>query len=555
MPTIDSSAFADSDVLPDFLRCDICIVGTGPAGATIARELSNTALRVTMLESGGTQRQEATDSLNEIESIGWPREMDQWLVRNRVVGGTSHTWGGRCAPFDEIDLEERDWVPHSGWPFTLDHLTSYFERGAKYLGLGAGSSYSDDRIWAYMRHRRPRLDLDEAKLLPMFWQVSRDPVNWTDRVRFGHRLAADLGPNVTLVTNATVLRINVTESGAAVESVEFVGVGRRRWELPTPTVAVCAGAIENARLLLASDNVMTEGIGNSKDLVGRFLMDHPRSSVARFPVKRGRPALNGQGKATLNRFDFYRSRAANSNRYHLGARLSPSLQRSEQLLNCAIWVSRSPAGPDDPPWDALKRFARREADAGRDLRAVVKNTDLLFRGVKDYLILHKGLPHRVATITLDAMCEQVPNPESRVTLADRRDGLGMRISRVDWRVSEEEARALRRITGLMVEHLNRMGVEPPVIEEWIEDGTMFPSTVRDIAHPIGTTRMADDPGCGVVNAQCQVHGIDGLFVAGGSVFPTAGHANPTQMIVAMSVRLADTLRARRPAVAGLGSAR
>jgi len=220
-----------------------------------------------------------------------------------------------------------------------------------------------------------------------------------------------------------------------------------------------------------------------------------------------------------------------------------------------MWISRSPGGPDDPPWDSLKRFVRREADVSSDLRAIVMNSDLLFRGVKDYFILRRGLPHRVVAITLDAMCEQVPNPASRVTLSDRRDAFGIRIPRIDWRVGDEEARALRRITELMVEHLSRMGVEPPVVEEWVRDGEMFPDTVRDIAHPFGTTRMADDPARGVVDPRSQVHGIDGLFVAGGSVFPTAGHANPTQMIVAMAVRLADTLRARRPAVAELGSAR
>ena len=172
------------------------------------------------------------------------------------------------------------------------------------------------------------------------------------------------------------------------------------------------------------------------------------------------------------------------------------------------------------------------------------NTDLMFRGLKDYFILHRGLPHKLDAIYLEAMCEQIPNPDSRITLSDRRDLFGMRISRIDWRVSEEEARAMRRITELMVEQLSRMGLEPPVPEEWVRDGAMFPDTIRDVAHPIGTTRMADDPACGVVDAQCQVHGVHGLFIAGSSVFPTAGHANPTQMIVALALRLADTLKDR-----------
>ena len=539
MPMLDSSAFAGADALPDLLRCDICIIGTGPAGATIARELSNTPLRVTVLESGGAQRQKETDALNEIESIGWPREMDQWLVRNRVAGGTSGTWGGRCAPFDEIDLEARDWIPYSGWPFRMDELIPYFDRGAKHLGLGAGSGFSDDRVWAYIGHKPPKLDLDEDKLLPMIWQLSHDPIERTDRVRFGRHLA-DLGPNVTLVTNATALRINATESGTAVRAVEFADVSGRRWSLPASTVVVCAGGIENARLLLSSDDVMAQGIGNENDLVGRFLMDHPRASVARFQAK--------QGRAAMNRFGVFKSRAADANRYHLGVRLSPAIQRSEQLPNCATWVVAFNFGPDDPPWDSLKRFLTREANVHQDLRAIMMNTDLLFRGLKDYFILHRGLPHKFDTIDLEAMCEQLPNPDSRITLSDRRDPLGMRIPRIDWRVSEEEARAMRRITELMLQQLSRMGLEPPVLAEWVRDGAMFPDTLRDIAHPIGTTRMADDPACGVVDAQCQVHGVDGLFVTGSSVFPTAGHANPTQMIVALAVRVADTVKERAAAL-------
>ncbi len=540
MPILDSSAFAGSPVLPESLQCDICIIGTGPAGATIARELSNTSLRVTVLESGGTGRQEATDALNEIESVGWPRQMDQWLRRNRIVGGSSSTWSGRCAPFNEIDLQFRDWVSYSGWPFEIDDLIHYFDRGAKYLGLGAGSRFTDDRVWTHIGHRQPKLGLDQDKLLPMFWQFSRDPINQYDVVRFGrHLTVGDLGSNVTLVTNATVLRIKATESGAAVKSVEFSAVGGRQWSLPASTVVVCAGGIENARLLLSSNDVVAQGLGNKNDLVGRFLMDHLGGTVARFQMK--------QGRAALNRFGSFKSRAAGGNLYKFGVRLSPAIQRSEQLLNCAIWVGTHSTADD--PWNALTRFLRGKANVRQDPLVILMNTNLLFRGLKERLIFHRALPRRLDAICLDAMCEQVPNPSSRITLSDRRDRLGMRIPRIDWRVSEEEARAMRRITELMVEQLSRMGLEPPVFEDWVRDGAMLPQTFQDLAHPTGTTRMADDPARGVVDAQCQVHGVNGLFIGGSSVFPTAGHANPTQMIVALALRLADTLKSRATAVA------
>lgn len=533
MPRIDSSAFSGSEVLPEFLRCDVCIIGTGPAGITIARELSNTPLRVTLLESGGTERQEASDALNEIENVGWPRIMDQWGVRNRLVGGSSNTWSGRCAPFDEIDMQRRDWVPYSGWPFKIEDLAPYIDRSAEHLGLGPGSGITDDRIWALtgQRPRRTGPGPDPDKLLPMFWQYSRDAVNQYDTTRFAH-FTDTLGPNVTIVTNATVLRINATESATAVESVEFASADGRRWTLPASTVVLCAGGIENARLLLSSDNVVPHGLGNDRDLVGRFLMDHLRGPIAGFRLK--------EANAVLNQFGTFKSLSSGSNMFHPGLRMSPAIQRAERLLNCSAWVHQYIAADD--PWEMLIQFLRRKSGARPDFRSMLANSGLVIYGLKEHFISHRALPRKLAKVTLEAMCEQVPNPDSRITLSSRRDRFGMRISRIDWRVSGEEARTMRRMAELMVNQFSLMGIDPPELTEWVRDGDMIPQTFRDVAHPTGTTRMADNPAEGVVDAQCQVHGVHGLFIGGSSVFPTAGHANPTQLIVALAVRLSHTLR-------------
>ena len=541
MPVLDSSAFAGGEALPGNLLCDVCIIGTGPAGMTIARELSDTPLRVTVLESGGADRDERVDALDEIESVGWPRVADQWLVRNRMVGGSSNTWTGRCAPFDAIDLQDRDWVPDSGWPFGIDDVMPYVDRSAEYLGLGLGNGITDDRIWEIAGHPQPAIGPDPDKLLPMFWQFSRDPMNQYDRARFG-RLAPSLGANVNLVTNATVLRINTSEAANAVESVEFAAIDGRRWSLPARTVVLCAGGIENARLLLASDNVAAHGVGNDKDLVGRYLMDHPRITVARFPLKKA--------KAVLSQFASFKPRNDSSATFQHGMRLSPAIQRSERLLNCAVWIDERLA-PDDP-WDSFIRFLRKEPGVLPDLRAMLANSGLVLYGLKEHFVAHRALPRKLSAVTVEAMCEQRPNPDSRVTLADRRDRFGMPISRIDWRTSDEEARTMRRVTELMVEQFTRMGIEAPVLEDWVRDGAMFPQTLRDVAHPTGTTRMADDPAHGVVDAQCQVHNVDGLFIAGSSVFPTAGQSNPTQMIVALALRLADLLKDRASVVTATG---
>src|ERR1700722_16545489 len=130
MPIVDLSDIPGGERI----EADVCIIGSGPAGSTIPRELDGSHLNVVLVENGGRQRQADVDALNEIESIGWARVADQWLVRNRVLGGSSTTWTGRCAPFDEIDYEAREWVPYSGWPLRADELTPFLIRSAPYLG-------------------------------------------------------------------------------------------------------------------------------------------------------------------------------------------------------------------------------------------------------------------------------------------------------------------------------------------------------------------------------------------------------------------------------------
>jgi choline dehydrogenase-like flavoprotein len=538
MPHIELQSLTCADILD----CDICIIGSGPAGGTIARELSNCFLQVTVLESGAFERQGHADELNEIESVGRSRIMDQWLVRNRIVGGSSHTWGGRCAPFDEIDLAYRNWIPHSGWPFCVDDLRPYLERSAPYLGLGAGTGFSDDRFWALARQTPPQPKLDPTYLLPFFWQSSRDATNPYDYMRFGQHLVPNLGSNVKLVTNATVLQINVTPCGSAVKSVEFASLDGQRRTLSASGVVICAGGIENARILLCSNSVVASGLGNQNDLVGRFLMDHLRGPVATFD---GKPS-----DALRTRCGMYRIKTATGScRFRQGLRLSPSVQYQEQLLNCSAWV-----GFDiDDPWNAVKRLLRGKADLPEDALAIASNAGLLVRDIRDYCILRKGqnrareplrLPGKIERLDLVCMCEQRPTRDSRLTLSEKRDRLGQRLPRIDWRMHEDEHRTIRRMAELVATQFARAGIEPPILEGWVQNGESFPDCFQDVAHPTGTTRMADNPVEGVVDAECQVHGIQGLYVAGSSVFPTSGHCNPTQMIVALAIRLADTLKLR-----------
>jgi choline dehydrogenase-like flavoprotein/nucleoside-diphosphate-sugar epimerase len=532
MPVIDLQSYGHDNASP-LAECDLCIIGSGPAGSTIARELSGTGLRVTMLESGGFMRSLEADALNEVENIGRPRVVDQWSVRNRIVGGSSHTWGGRCAPFGAIDLEERPWIPESGWPFEIGDLTPYLDRTAPYLGLAVGSGFSDERFWTLAGRTPPRSEPDPEVLLPFFWQFSRDDEESYpyEYMRIGRHLANRLGPNVTLVAGATALRIKPVESGRAVRSVEFAAPDGHRRTLSAWSVVVCCGAIENARILLSSDTVTPNGLGNDHDLIGRYLMDHSRGPVGSFEI--------AGSEALQKRFGRYNVRG---HLFRAGLLLSPQIQRAERLLNCAAWLGEVVA-PDDP-WDALRRACRGKPQLPADALAIVSNAGHIVRGLTDYFVERNGIPRKLEALDLDCMCEQRPDRASRVMLSERRDRFGLRLSRIDWRIHEDEPRTMRRMAELVAEQFIRMGLPPLVLAPWVRDGADYPPTIKDVAHPTGTTRMSEDPTKGVVDAQGCVHGVEGLYVAGSSVFPTVSHCNPTQMIVALALRLADHLKAR-----------
>jgi len=512
------------------LVCDVCIIGCGPAGITIARELSGSGLKVIIVESGGFERQEDADSLNEVESVGWPRVQDQWLVRNRIVGGSSHTWSGRCVPFDEIDFEQRNWVPQSGWPVQRAELEPYLDRAAPHLGISMGTGYAGEKFWNLAGRARPVPPFDRRLLETYFWAFSRDPENAREHMRFGQHLRGWLGDNVNLVTNATVCRIAMNETGRVAESLELAAPDGRRHGLVAKTFVLCAGGIENPRLLLCSGNGPANAPGNMHDQVGRYLMDHLRGPVGSFSIK---------GTRRLRRqFGHYRFR--NGQVFAHGMQLSPELQRRDSLLNCTAWLEGR-ITPDDP-YNALKRWAKLQPHLPGDFTTVFANLGLLASGARDYYISRNGLPRKIGQLVLVAMCEQLPDPDSRVTLSDLTDRFGVPRARIDWRAHELEADTLRRMAKLVAQEFARLALPLPQLADWVREDAPLPSSFVDVAHPMGTTRMGDDKSTSVIDGHCQVWGTKNLFVAGSSVFPTSSHANPTQMIVALAIRLADRLK-------------
>ena len=328
------------------LSADVCVIGSGPAGLTLAAELAG-ALDVLVVESAGPDPDPETSTLNEAEIIGANRRTNQALLRHRALGGTSRIWAGRCGALDEIDFQQRSWVPHSGWPVSAADMAPYYERARPYLGLGP--NVYDEQLLDLLRQPRTKRPLDRS-VVPYFKQVSRSRTEPGLPTRFDRDVLSGDNEHVRVLLHATVTRIVPEPGGAVVRSVEASCAGRGRATITARVFVLCAGGIENARLLLASDDVVPGGVGNPHDLVGRYLMDHPSGVVATMPPSLARRLCDRLGAYWLDAPD-------GRHVYESGVALSPEIQREEELLNCALFAAEYVA-PDDP-WHAAQRVKAR----------------------------------------------------------------------------------------------------------------------------------------------------------------------------------------------------
>jgi choline dehydrogenase-like flavoprotein len=506
------------------LDADLCVVGAGAAGIALAQEFLGARTNVVVLESGGLRQSAETESLNEGSATGLgPSSLID--SRGRLLGGATALWAGQCLPPDRLTFERRDWIPHSGWPFDQRTLEPFLRRAEALLGI-PGAVY-DERVWGSFGVSGPSID---AHLLLHRFSV------WCPEPHLGRlyrkRLAASA--NVRVLLNATATEILTTPTGERLAAIRADTPEGKSVRVRARACVMCGGAIENCRLMLASNGVHPSGIGNAHDLVGRFFQEHPNGHVAVVaPEDPGRlQELYGL---------MYRGRT----RYLPRLVLSPDLQRDQELLACsAIPVFHFGEASGIEAARRVYRAARsrrRPTRLRRELGLMARDVPRLASAGYRRMVQGRSVQLKPAHITLQTFVEQAPNPESRVTLSSRRDQLGVPLPHVDWRLSEIDRRTARAMIRTVGSEFGRLGLGEVLEEPWLAEAG-WQARLSDSYHHMGTTRMGTNPNTSVVDPDCQVHGLTGLFVAGSSVFPAAGYANPTLTIVALAIRLGDHLK-------------
>jgi choline dehydrogenase-like flavoprotein len=526
-------------------EAEVCILGAGAAGITLARRLASSGLDVCVLESGGADWEKPIQDLGIGESIGFPYyPLDE--SRLRLFGGTTAVWGGRVVQLDPIDFERRPWIEHSGWPFGKKELAPYYTEALR--SLEVEPVLADETMWDRLGLRQPEFDPD--LLRTNFFQFDEQFERFTLR-RCDDLIASE---KVKVLLHATVLEIRANAEGTAIDSVQIGNLRGGRGVVRARVFVVAAGGLETPRLLLNSRGVQSQGLGNQEDLVGRFFMEHPHARAGRvFPTKLWR---------LLNLLP--RTHRQDGLRYAALGRLSETLQEREGILNSSFTLSvRRHQGTRMPPGKWLFNAIKWKVPHDHRGRSVW----WLHRRAKRAFAERFGLASRWLRATsgrqglyVVARAEQAPNPASRVLLSDARDAFGLPQIALDWRFLDVDKRSLHVLMGALDRELQRLSLGRAEASPWLEEAdTPWEVDPLISSHPvggyhhIGTTRMAASPKKGVVDADCRVHGLGNLYVAGSSVFPTSGWANPTLTILALSLRLGDHLVRSIPASRPSGS--
>ncbi len=519
------------------IAAEICIIGAGAAGITLACEFIDADFDVCLLESGALDFDWIAQDLYRGENVGLPYfALD--VCQIRYFGGNTNAWGGWCRPLDDTDLRPRPWIEDSGWPFDLAELKPHYARAHRLCQL-PGTEYSPEE-WVQKLHRAKAtlLAFDPTRIETTVYQFSPP-------TRFGtvYRERIRQASNIRCFLHTNALRIKTSPMLGEASHVEVAARPGAAFSVSAKLFIVAAGGTENPRLLLMSNDVAPNGLGNDYDRVGRYFMEHPHTR---------RRVVAQNLRAPIG---FY---GLGLHKHRISARfaLPWELQQREELLNYSGNIHPVYRGHDSEGWIALRKLVLRVSRS--------RSTDPFLRfppygkkeiTIADFFRIARHLDKAtlaaflqllqptsfVEGFILESKSEQAPNPESRITLQHDRDAFGQNRIRLDWRMLSIDRRTVCRAEEILDQELQRLAIGK--LEPLPADGAArWPDNLEGGWHQLGMTRMHADPKRGVVDANGRVHGIGNLFIAGGSVFPTSGAAPPTLTIVALALRLADHLK-------------
>lgn len=431
---------------PQDLASDVCIIGAGAAGITLALELERRGIQVCLVESGGFEFSSDTQWLYDAQVTG-VKDPSPGGCRLRFFGGTTNHWSGWCQPLHDTDFESRAWVPHSGWPINRADLDAAYHQAQRYCQIG-DFDFSDTARLA-SRRGLPRLSDEKARL--GFFRFSPP-------TRFGELYRDELrrSTSATVMIHANVTRLHVGEEANSVRSIGFRTLSGREGTVTARAFVLACGGMENARVLLLSTHGGKMGLGDDYGMVGRFFAQHVEGVVAQI--------LAVDPASLQERFDYFRFGRTVT---RADIQISPQAQQRRRILNCGFTIHRNE--------NRVSRLGEIRSLLG-EIRRGERPSDLsprlwtLLRGMEKAATVETS--DEVIMPSLYVRAETEPNPESRLTLSEEMDAFGLPKLRVHWQLTELDRFSILESTKIVAEELGRLGLARIRLVDWLaaEDG-------------------------------------------------------------------------------------
>lgn len=512
---------ARQEGVPPTISGNICIIGAGAAGITLARKLARSVSDIILVEAGGLDIEGKTQSLFSGRQLGL-QYFDLASCRLRYFGGTTNHWSGFCRVNDPVDYVGRSEVGLPAWPISHTDLAPYVSEAGRSLGIEPRGFEPASVLEDHGEDPSQLIDRLSQNLQTKIFQLAPD-------LRLGKIYRQEIGgsPNIRAYLNLNLTHIQLDENATHVKHLSAATLTGRQYKIVARHYVLCCHAIENARLLLTSNDVARSGIGNRHDHVGRYFMEHLGVHASRF-IPTGRfPRI----------YNFLYSR---ENRLNANISFSDAFIQREKLLQ--YYCRFTPHYASQRAIDAAKNAGSEFWQPGsleylRDIATVASELG----GVAQYAMSRKRFFYsQPAFFSLEHRTEQAPNPSSRVVISERKDALGQQIADLNWCITDADVDTIKRGQAAIGRELAVLGLGR--LEEEVITRELVESRVEGHYHQIGTTRMSSSPAAGVVDSNGKVHGLANLHIGGSSVFPTAGYSGPTMMIIALALRQAEYLK-------------
>ena len=506
---------------PEPFRAQVCIIGAGIAGLTLAHRLAVQGIDVALLEAGGLALTDASQSLLTQAHLSGERHAGTHEGRFRAFGGASLRWGGQLYPMPAED---------AAWPIPASTLEPYYAAAETLLAVDH-LPYEAQAFFTAAHTAAPAM---LAQLPGLKARLSK----WTP---FSHRnMASTLGrellakPSTTVYLNAQATELLLAPGRTHIEAVLVRTLSGQTFRFEATHFVVAAGTVETSRLLLASCSVAAEGVGNQHDQVGRNFHDHltlPAATItgpAREAILRELRPWVFQGTQHSIKLEADRALCGELNLNPILAHIAFEEPEDSALAVVRDLLTSRQRG------DVLATVRRQ---ARRLPSALVELESLAFQAK----FRHRRAIPKTTRVVLRLNAAQDTPSQSRITLADDLDPLGLPNPRVDWRITTNEHDTFRAFAGYLRERLT-----PAEGIEWqagLFDIEQPLQNITDARHAMGGACMGSDPGASVTDSNLQVHGLTNLHVASAATFPTGGPQLITLPLMALSLRLGDRLAA------------